>query len=88
MSSDLTSCDASFSIPNEETYKAIDDVANRRNLSRLFSSVTELMEDLCVDDPITAKIEAELDRRSGLSKNPDTKWYSTEEVRLKFGLEP
>ncbi|MCL2756829.1 MAG: type II toxin-antitoxin system RelB/DinJ family antitoxin [Coriobacteriia bacterium] len=36
--------------PNEETRKAIDDVANRRNLSRPYSSVEELMEDLNADD--------------------------------------
>lgn len=36
--------------PNAETRKAIDDVKNRRNLSRPFSSVEELMEDLNADD--------------------------------------
>ncbi|MCL2889454.1 MAG: type II toxin-antitoxin system RelB/DinJ family antitoxin [Eggerthellaceae bacterium] len=39
-----------LNIPNEETRRAIDDVANRRNLSRPFSSVAELMEDLNADD--------------------------------------
>ena len=42
--------DVALNIPNEETRKAIDDVANRRNLSRPFSSVAELMEDLNADD--------------------------------------
>ena len=42
--------DISLNIPNEETRKAIDDVANRRNLSRPFASVAELMEDLNADD--------------------------------------
>jgi len=40
------------------------------------------------DSVIRARVEAELDRRSELSKDPNTKWYSTEEVRLKFGLQP
>ena len=42
--------DVALSIPNEETRKAIDDVAKRKNLSRPFSSVAELMEDLNADD--------------------------------------
>lgn len=33
-------------IPNAETLAAIDDVNNRRNLSKAFHSVDELMEDL------------------------------------------
>lgn len=33
-------------IPNQETLAAIDDVNQGRNLSRSFSSVSELMEDL------------------------------------------
>lgn len=33
-------------IPNAETLEAIDDVNNRRNLSKPFHSVDELMEDL------------------------------------------
>jgi len=37
-------------IPNEETIKAIDDVRHGRNLSRPFSSVEELMEDLNAED--------------------------------------
>lgn len=36
--------------PNAETRKAIDDVRNRRNLSRPFHSIEELMEDLNADD--------------------------------------
>ena len=35
---------------NEETIKAIENVRNRQNLSRGFSSVSELMEDLNADD--------------------------------------
>ena len=35
---------------NEETIKAIENVRNRQNLSRGFSSVQELMEDLNADD--------------------------------------
>jgi len=42
--------DIALHIPNEETRKAIDDVANRRGLSRPFSSVAELMEELNADD--------------------------------------
>lgn len=36
--------------PNEETRAALDDVKNGRNLSRTFTSVQELMEDLNADD--------------------------------------
>lgn len=39
-----------LNVPNEVTKKAIDDVRNRKNLSREFSSVSELMEDLYADD--------------------------------------
>ena len=42
--------DEAHSAPNKKTRKAIVDVANRRNLSRPFSSVAELMEDLDADD--------------------------------------
>ena len=35
---------------NEETIQAIENVRNRQNLSRGFSSVQELMEDLNADD--------------------------------------
>lgn len=35
---------------NEETIKAIENVRNQQNLSRGFSSVQELMEDLNADD--------------------------------------
>ena len=35
-----------LNIPNKETIKAINDVKNNRNMSRVFSSVDELMEDL------------------------------------------
>jgi len=42
--------DIALHIPNEETRRAIDDVANRRNLSRPFTSVADLMEDLNADD--------------------------------------
>lgn len=38
--------DAYLSSPNQETIQAIDDVNNHRNMSRKFSSVEELMEDL------------------------------------------
>lgn len=37
-------------IPNAETIAAIEDIENKRNLSRGFSSVAELMEDLNADD--------------------------------------
>ena len=40
----------SANIPNEETIRAIDDIRHRRNLSRSFSSVEELMEDLNAED--------------------------------------
>lgn len=33
-------------IPNKETVEAINDVKNNRNMSKVFSSVEELMEDL------------------------------------------
>ena len=39
-------------IPNEETRKAIENVRNGVGLSRAFSSVTELMEDLNADDQV------------------------------------
>jgi len=42
--------DVSLHIPNDETRKAIDDVDSRSNLSRPFSSVAELMEDLYAED--------------------------------------
>ena len=42
--------DVALNIPNEETRKAIDDVKNRRNLSRPFTSVSELIEDLNADN--------------------------------------
>lgn len=38
--------DLKLDTPNEETLKAIEDVNNGRNLSKVFSSVEELMEDL------------------------------------------
>ena len=37
-------------IPNEETRAILDDVINGRGMSRSFSSVSELMEDLNADD--------------------------------------
>ena len=40
--------DVALKIPNEETRRALDDVAHRRSLSRSFSSVAELMDDLNV----------------------------------------
>ena len=40
----------SMNIPNAETIRAIDDVEHGRNLSRSFSSVEELMEDLNAED--------------------------------------
>lgn len=40
----------SMDTPNEETIKAINDVRHGRNLSRSFSSVEELMEDLNAED--------------------------------------
>ncbi|MCL2088488.1 MAG: type II toxin-antitoxin system RelB/DinJ family antitoxin [Oscillospiraceae bacterium] len=36
--------------PNQETVAAINDVKSRKNLSRSFSSVEELMEDLNADN--------------------------------------
>ncbi len=42
--------DISMNVPNVETVRAIEDVRNGRNLSRGFSSVEELMEDLNADD--------------------------------------
>ncbi len=36
----------SFDIPNTETLAAIDDVNHKRNLSKPFHSISELMEDL------------------------------------------
>ncbi len=40
----------SMDVPNAETIRAIEDVRNGRNLSRGYSSVEELMEDLNADD--------------------------------------
>lgn len=40
----------SMDVPNADTIRAIDDVRNGRNLSRSFSSVEELMEDLNAED--------------------------------------
>ena len=40
----------SMNIPNADTIRAIDDVRHGRNLSRVFSSVEELMEDLNAED--------------------------------------
>lgn len=37
-------------IPNEETRAVLDDVMNGRGMSRSFTSVQELMEDLNADD--------------------------------------
>lgn len=42
----------STGMPNAETRQAIDNVRNGVNLSRSFSSVAELMEDLNADDQI------------------------------------
>ncbi len=39
-------------IPNKETRIAMENINNGSNLSRSFSSVAELMEDLNADDPI------------------------------------
>ncbi len=36
--------------PNTNTHTSINDVSNRRNLSRSFNSVEELMEDLNADN--------------------------------------
>lgn len=40
----------SMDIPNADTIKAIEDVRNGVNVSRNFTSVKELMEDLNADD--------------------------------------
>lgn len=40
----------SMEVPNADTIKAIEDVRQRRNLSRSYSSVEELMEDLNAED--------------------------------------
>ena len=37
-------------VPNADTIRAIEDVRQRRNLSRSYSSVEELMEDLNAED--------------------------------------
>ena len=42
--------DVRAEIPSGETLRAIENVENGRNLSRSFSSVAELMEDLNADD--------------------------------------
>ena len=42
--------DVRAEIPRGETLRAIENVENGRNLSRSFSSVAELMEDLNADD--------------------------------------
>ncbi|MCM1211834.1 MAG: type II toxin-antitoxin system RelB/DinJ family antitoxin [Blautia sp.] len=42
--------EVSRDIPNAETIKAIEDVRHGRNISRSFSSVEELMEDLNAED--------------------------------------
>ena len=42
--------DVALNMPNAETKEAIDDVKNRKNLSKPFSSVGELMEDLNADN--------------------------------------
>ena len=41
---------AAKEIPNDETKKAIEDVRNGKNLSKGYTSVDELMEDLLNDD--------------------------------------
>ena len=38
--------DISLEIPNEETLKSIENIEKGRNLSKRFSSIEELMEDL------------------------------------------
>jgi DNA-damage-inducible protein J len=38
--------DVKRDVPNSDTLAAIDDVNNNRNMSRTFSSVAEMMEDL------------------------------------------
>lgn len=40
----------SLEAPNKETLAAIDDIENKRNLSKAFDSVTSLMEDLNAED--------------------------------------
>ena len=40
----------SMDVPNADTVRAIDDVRHGRNVSRSFSSVEELMEDLNAED--------------------------------------
>ncbi len=40
----------SMDVPNADTVRAIDDVRHGRNVSRSFSSVKELMEDLNAED--------------------------------------
>lgn len=40
----------SMEVPNADTIRAIEDVRQRRNLSRYYSSVEELMEDLNAED--------------------------------------
>ena len=40
----------SMEVPNADTIRAIEDVRHRRNLSRSYSSVEELMEDLNAED--------------------------------------
>ena len=42
--------DVRTEIPNGETLRAMENVENGKNLSRSFSSVAELMEDLNADD--------------------------------------
>lgn len=44
--------DVRAEIPNEETRKAIENVRNGIGLSKSFSSVTELMEDLNADNQV------------------------------------
>ena len=40
----------SMDVPNADTIRAIEDVRQRKNLSRSYSSVEELMEDLNAED--------------------------------------
>ena len=44
--------DVRYEAPNEETRRAIENVERGVGLSRSFSSVAELMEDLNADDPV------------------------------------
>lgn len=44
--------DVRYEVPNEETRRAIENVERGIGLSRSFSSVAELMEDLNADDPV------------------------------------